>query len=154
MLRRNCQQAIIDIACLENSNKMKQNCHQVNTHQNSNQASPENLLFTMPHVNSDMDTDTGIKRMTTWSKNATTHPGLMAQDALRVNQKKEDIDKERKLKNAQKEANRKKKAADEAQQAAGEDYIIQLKADEAAAANVDKEFPRKRPVTKGQFDNC
>jgi len=117
------------------SNTTKQNCHQVTLRQNQ----PP----TMPH---NMEPDTGLTRMTTRSKNATTHPGIIAQDALRVHRKKEEVEKEKELKNAQKAARRKKRVADEAREAAGRVYIARLKAEEAAAASdMEKEIPRKRP---------
>lgn len=101
----------------------------------------------MPRANSNTaDADTGLTCMTTRSKNVTTHPGTMAQDVLRVYRKKEDIAIEKESKNAKKEASRKKKEADEAQQAAGEEYIAQLKVREATA--VEKEIPRHRPGSK------
>ena len=107
----------------------------------------QNVPPTMPPANSNMAAaDTGLTCMTTQSKNATTHPGTMAQDALCVYWKKEDIAIEKKLKNAKKEANRKKRKADEAQQAAGEEYIAQLKAREATA--IENEIPCHRPGSK------
>jgi anthranilate/para-aminobenzoate synthase component I len=97
----------------------------------------------------------GLTRMTTRSKNATTHPGTMAQDALRVRRKKEDVAKEKELKNAEKEARKEKRMADEARNAQGKVCIAKLKAQEAAAAmDMEKEIPRKRPVTQGWFSNC
>ena len=82
--------------------------------------------------------------MTTRSKNANTHPGIMAQDALRVYHKKEDIEAEKELKNIKREATQRKKASDEAQQAAGKEYIEQLESEEATAnAKMENEFPRK-----------
>jgi len=58
----------------------------------------------MPHANSNRaDADTGLTHMTTRSKNATTHPGTMAQDVLRVYRKKEDIAIEKELKNTKKD---------------------------------------------------
>src|SRR6266545_70214 len=81
----------------------------------SNQPSPLILLApaSMPHVTS--DTDAGLTHMTTRSKNATTHPGIMAQDALCVHWKKEEIEAEKEMKTAKKEAIKKKKVANEAQ---------------------------------------
>ena len=90
--------------------------------------------------------DTGLTHMTTWSKNATTHPGTTSQDTLCVYRKKKDIAIEKESKNAKKEANRKKKEADGAQQAAGEEYIAQLKAREATA--MQNEIPCHQPGSK------
>jgi hypothetical protein len=96
-----------------------------------------------------------LTRMTTRAKNAITHPGTTARDALRVHRTKEEIAKEKELKNAQKEAKRKKRMADKAQKAQGKIYIARLKAEEAAAAaEMEKETPRKRPVTQGWFGDC
>jgi len=97
-----------------------------------------------------MGPDTGLTCMMTRSKNATTHPGIMAQDALCVYRKKEDIDKEKELKNGQKEAKRKQRIADKLQQAAGKAYIARLKAEEAAAAaDMEIEIPHKWPRANG-----
>jgi hypothetical protein len=110
---------------------------------------PGNPPPTMPR---NTDPDTGLTRMTTRSKNATTHPGTMAQDALRVRRKKEEVAKEKELKNAQKEAKKEKRRADEARKAEGKVYIARLKAKEAAAAaDMEQEIPHKRPVTRGWF---
>jgi hypothetical protein len=85
--------------------------------------------------------------MTTRSKNANIHPGIIAQDALRVRRKKEEVEKEKELKNAQKEEKREKRKADEVRKAKGERYIEQLRAEEAAAAaDVENNIPRKRPA--------
>jgi len=96
----------------------------------------------MPHNNVKLkhqDDTIGPTRMATQSKNATTHPGAILQDAQRVRRTKEEINQEKELKNAQMEANLKKKAT-------GEAYIAQLKEIEAAAsANADNEFPRQKP---------
>jgi hypothetical protein len=89
------------------------------------------------------DANTGLTRMTTRSKNATTHPGIMAQDVLRTHRKKEEVEKEKELKTAKKEANRKKKADDKARQVAGEAYIAGLKVKEATATEKMEEVPRK-----------
>ena len=110
----------------------------------SNQPSPLILLApaSMPHVTS--DTDAGLTHMTTRSKNATTHPGIMAQDALCARWKKEEIEAEKEMKTAKKEAIKKKKVANEAQQAAGKAYIAQLEFGEATAtAKAEKEIPRQ-----------
>ncbi len=84
-------------------------------------------------------------RIATRPKNANTHPGTMAQNALRVRRTKEEIQQEKELKKAKKEAKEIQKIADEAKKVAGEEYVAERELEEAAAtANAGEDFPRKR----------
>jgi predicted RNA-binding protein len=82
-------------------------------------------------------------RMATRARNATAHPGTV--DARRVRRTKEEVAKEKELKNLQAEAKEQKKIANEARKASGEAHFRQLEKIEAAAtANAEREFPRHR----------
>ena len=88
-------------------------------------------------------------RMKTWSKNATTHPGAILQDAQRVQRTKEEIAEAKTLKNLQMEAKVQKQNADKARKASGEVRIASLEGIEAiAAANAESRFPRHRGLPK------
>jgi len=81
-------------------------------------------------------------RMTTRSKNATTHPGAILQDQ-RIRRTKEEVDEEKGLKNAQMVAKEQRKAEKAARKARGEEYIARLEEfEDATIANADSEFPR------------
>ena len=84
-------------------------------------------------------------RMTTRSKNASTHPGAILQDTQCLRQTKEEINQEKKLKSLQMEAKERKKAANASKKARGEAYIAQLEdAKDATIANADNAFPRHK----------
>ena len=83
--------------------------------------------------------------MKTRAKNATTHPGIAAKDALRTRRPPrapEVIQKERDDKQSRKEA----KASSEAFKVAGEKYVERL---DVAAATKKDQMPRHR-AQKGQ----
>jgi hypothetical protein len=83
-------------------------------------------------------------RMTTRSKNATTHPGAILQDQ-RVRRTKEELEEEKESKNAQMAAKKQRKAEKAARKTRGEVYVARLEEyEDAAIANADSEFPRHR----------
>jgi hypothetical protein len=95
----------------------------------------------------------GPTRMATRSKNATTHPGAILQEAQRVRRTKEEIAEEKELKIMQEEAKRQKKIANNARKANGEAHLKRLEEVEGAGtANAESEFPRHRGLR--QSDLC
>ena len=97
----------------------------------------------MAHNNVQLEPDS--RRMVTRTKNATTHPGAILQDAQRARRPKEEIEREKELKLIAIGARIEKEAADKAMKAKGKKRIAELEAiEDAAIANADSEFPRHR----------
>lgn len=89
-------------------------------------------------------------RMTTRSANATAHPGNIVLESGRPRRSKEEVLQEKKKKKAQKEAEERKNIQADAWREAGKAFVMQLEAeDAAAAAKAEKNLPRHRSVTQG-----
>ena len=88
--------------------------------------------------------------MKTRTQNATTHPGNIVLESGRSRRSQEEVEEEKKQKKARKNKEERRKIEAEAWKKAGNDYIAQLDAVEAAAAaNAEKDFPRHRSTTQG-----
>jgi hypothetical protein len=105
-----------------------------------------------PHTNVTSDPTDDRPRPRTRSKNANTHPGKAAEDALRVNnpcrdptviQKEKDAVKERKASKVQ------EKEANQARNEATKNIADEFRAQQASIlANDEAEMPRKRSEGK------
>lgn len=84
-------------------------------------------------------------RMATRPKNATTHPGTAAEDALRVRRRGDPTEKEERKK--RKEAKRQETLTKEANETSGGELIARLEA-ELARAREQNQYPRQRVETK------
>jgi hypothetical protein len=88
--------------------------------------------------------------MKTHTRNATIHPGNIVLESGHSRRSKEEVQEEKKQKQARKDAEERQKIQAEAWRKAGNDYIAQLDtAETAAAANAEKDFPRHRSKTQG-----
>ncbi len=85
-------------------------------------------------------------RIKTRPRNATVHPGKVVLEGGRSRRSKEEVQQDKELKQARKEAEERKKIQAETWREAGKVYIEQLEADEAAAAKTN-DFPRHRRGT-------
>jgi hypothetical protein len=93
---------------------------------------------TMPH--NSVPPETGLRRMTTQTKNADTHPGKVVVDALHTQRLKDVIQKEKKEKQARKDTVDQAKANAEA----GVHATSLLEATDAhVAANEAKQIPHR-----------
>ena len=98
----------------------------------------------MPH--NKPDSSAQPTRMTMRAKNATTHPGAILQDTQRTQRPNDEIERDKAVKDSQREAKVQKKAMQAARKAKGEEHIARLRAvEDIAIANAENTFPCHKP---------
>ena len=110
-----------------------------------------------PHTNTS-DSVTVVNRPRSRSKNADTHPGMAAQDALRVNAPRRDpavIQKEKEALKERKTLKENEKRANQARDEATKSIIDEFRAQHITKQATDEaEMPRKTAVTPKGKNQC